>query len=98
MISVAALLALIGLTPGILALLGAPSIGGLVALSVADKVTLATTVIGLVPHDKKLLKKLIAQVRHGGAYSGHGRIVAQVNGGPSGYGRTPVRFVYHPEE
>ena len=58
MFTAAALLALIGLTPGILALIGAPSLAGLAALSVADKITLATTVIGLLPHGKLELGKL----------------------------------------
>lgn len=56
MFTAAALLTLIGLTPGILALLGAPSIGALTALSVVDKVVLATDVVGLLPNHKSIVK------------------------------------------
>jgi hypothetical protein len=110
-ITVAGLLALIGLTPGILALLGAPSIGALVALSVTDKVTLATTVIGLLPHDAKTLKAIhgvlhqeatmVSGVLHQQAGAeGYITMEYDVGGrGPCAWGCYPeLKAVWHPLE
>jgi hypothetical protein len=94
--TVAVLLALVGLTPGILGLLGAPSVGALLALSVADKVTLATTIAGLIPHDAKTRRLILAKIK-ADAKLPHGNMVSAVNGGPLGWGRPPVVLVYRPK-
>lgn len=94
--TIAVLLALIGLTPGILALLGAPSIGALMALSVADKITLATTVIGLLPHDRKTLGKISAILSRQSTEEGYVTMEFIPLGGPGGWGRAPeLRAVWH---
>jgi hypothetical protein len=94
--TVAVLLALIGLTPGILALLGAPSIGALMALSVADKVGLAQLVIGLLPHDPKTLGRIHAILHRQSKVEGYLELEFVPPGGPGGWGRAPEwRVTWH---
>lgn len=94
--TIAVLLGLIGLTPGIMALLGAPSLAGLAALSVADKVTLATTVIGLLPHDDKTKKRIAALLRRHATAEGYATMEFLPPGGPGGWGRHPeFSVVWH---
>ena len=96
--TIAVLLALIGLTPGILALLGAPSIGALMALSVADKVGLAQLVIGLLPHDKKTLGKISAILQKQSKAEGYVTTEFVPPSGPGGWGRAPeLRVTWHPK-
>ena len=95
------------LTVPITALLAAHSLAGagviVGGMSLAQKIE-AVRLLVVVGQDAVKIHKdlaplraiLIAKIREDLAKPDRGRIVAVVNGGPGGWGREPVTFVYQP--